>query len=404
MVNIQNLNKLIEFTKTLTILYVEDNQDSRESTLKMLNHFFDNIIIAEDGLIGLDKFKTNQESIDIVLTDINMPNMNGIEMLESIRDLDKLIPCIILSAHDEIDFFLRSIKLGIDGYILKPVEIKQFVDVLSKIIYYITLEKEKAKAKKSLEEFAYELHKQVELEVSKNKEQEKQLVHQSKLAAMGEMIDAIAHQWMQPISNIKALSDSLKMKITILNQDISNKDILNCTEEVSLQINHIINTLHEFRSFFRPNSIIKKYNIEDIIQSSLLLLKDNIQKHKLLVDVKCNNIYANINDNEFKHVIINLINNAKDAFEENKIQNKKISILVVQNISETIITVEDNAGGIPKNIIDNIFKANITSKADGKGTGIGLYMSQQIIEKLNGTIDVVNTDSGAIFTIIIPSS
>ena len=122
---------IIEYTSRLTLLYVEDSKQTRESSLMIFGEFFDNIILAVDGQDGLDKFQTND--IDIVITDINMPILNGLDMVYKIKQIDRNIPTLILSAHSESNFFIDSIKMGVDGYLLKPIDINQFISILEKV-------------------------------------------------------------------------------------------------------------------------------------------------------------------------------------------------------------------------------------------------------------------------------
>lgn len=134
--------------------------------------------------------------------------------------------------------------------------------------------------------------------------------------------------------------------------------------------------------------------MEKTIRSALILVQDEFMKYtidtKIIVEEP---MVVNGIENEFKHVVLNLLNNAKDAFVENNIEKKKIVI----TINKDTIKVQDNAGGIPKDVIEHIFDANITTKE--QGTGIGLYMTKQIIEKLQGSIVVENKQDGACFTI-----
>ena len=127
----QELQDIIESTKNLTLLYVEDNVDARASTLSILREFFTSIVIAEDGKEGLEKYK--HHNIDVVITDINMPVMNGLEMLQAIHEIDSDVISLVLSAYNEADFFVESIKLGVEGYLLKPINFEQFLSVLKKI-------------------------------------------------------------------------------------------------------------------------------------------------------------------------------------------------------------------------------------------------------------------------------
>ncbi|MEA2099846.1 MAG: HAMP domain-containing sensor histidine kinase [Campylobacterota bacterium] len=214
-------------------------------------------------------------------------------------------------------------------------------------------------------------------------------------------MDAVAHQWIQPLSTIKVSAANLEIKQNF--NMIDNKDIDNIINTTKTQIDYLLDTLNSFRNFFRPNQKREYFNISNQIESVLKLMKDDLIANK--IDIKIigdNSLSYNIIQTDFKHIFINLINNSKDAFNINNIQNRKITITLLEDDSYIKIVVSDNAGGIPLNIIDDIFKVNVTTKSEDKGTGIGLYMSKQIIEKIDATIDVKNIENGALFTIALP--
>ncbi len=131
-----DLEEIIKHSIKLKLLYVEDNKDTREMTAMMLEDFFGSIILSVDGEDGLKKFKEND--IDIVLTDINMPKLNGIELCRKIREVDKDIPLLVLSAHNEKNYFEDSKEIGVDGYLLKPIDIEQLSELLYKVVQKIT--------------------------------------------------------------------------------------------------------------------------------------------------------------------------------------------------------------------------------------------------------------------------
>ena len=258
------------------------------------------------------------------------------------------------------------------------------------------------------EQIAHSLASQASVVIDKFR-QEKMLLQQSKLAAMGEMIDAIAHQWKQPLNVINIIASKFDMYID-MEIPIDNDMLRESTKEISQQIEHLTTTLDEFRSFLRPNKMKKDVKIISMIESVVNLLRDDLSKYEIEVQIKGDKeLTYYMVENEFKHVFINMINNAKDAYEEQKqrilSQNKeyklkrKIEIRLKEYIDYILITVQDNAGGIPSSVIDTIFNANVTTKPEGKGTGIGLYMSAQIVEKNNGTISVRNIKDGAVFSI-----
>jgi len=134
------MNKVIKHTSSMNLLFIEDDEESVNSTLLILEEFFDNIIVAVDGEDGYEKFKNNK--IDLIITDINMPKLNGFKMIEKIKSIDKNVPILILSAHNDSNFFIESIKLGVDGYLLKPIILDQFVNILDKSIAKIKLQEE----------------------------------------------------------------------------------------------------------------------------------------------------------------------------------------------------------------------------------------------------------------------
>jgi len=140
MYTLDNIENLIAFTKNLTLLYVEDNVEARETTLMVFQEFFDNIIVATNGEEGLEKFKEHE--IDLIITDINMPKLNGLDMIQEIRKIDDKILIFVLSAYNESGFFIDSIKLGVEGYLLKPIEMNQFLGILNKVVTKLELMEE----------------------------------------------------------------------------------------------------------------------------------------------------------------------------------------------------------------------------------------------------------------------
>ena len=249
---------------------------------------------------------------------------------------------------------------------------------------------------KRIQKLNKNLEAEVIKEVKKNKDKEKIIQDQDLRASMGGMMDSIAHQWKQPISVISLISQSLELKL--LAGPLDSDDIINANKKTQAQVKHLLTTLDEFRSFFRVEKKTEDVIIKDIVESTLNLLKNDIYRNNINVNIECQqNEKVNLIPNEFIHVLINLINNTKDAFVENKIENRTINIKIYHKEEFVLIEIQDNAGGIPTSIYEHIFDANITSKKEG--TGIGLYMSKMIIEKIGGSIAVENKNSGACFTI-----
>jgi len=227
---------------------------------------------------------------------------------------------------------------------------------------------------------------------------EKLLLQQSKMAAMGEMLDAVAHQWKQPLNALSMHAEILKMDYD--DNRIDAKYISKFQDDIQKQIKHMTDTLSTFRTFFRPNAKLSHFEIDAIVEDVLFLLKDEFMKYTINVELyRDEKITIYGSPNEFKHLLLNILNNAKDAFIENKIEERKIWIRIIDE-KKTRVEIEDNAGGIPADVIDKVFQAHFTTKDEGKGTGIGLYMSLLIAQKHNASLSVANINDGACFSIV----
>ena len=255
---------------------------------------------------------------------------------------------------------------------------------------------------RELEALKGDLEARVERETKARIEKEKMLEQQAKMAAMGEMMDAVAHQWKQPLNALMMLGDLLNSDFKEGLVDVAYIEDMTRTSEQ--QIEHMVNTLNEFRTFFRPNKEAEPFGLKRCIQSVTFLVKDEFMKHTITIHLQNENeLLIHGIENEFKHLILNIINNAKDAFIERDCKARDIYIRYRHEEESVVLEIEDNAGGIPESVIGDIFKPNVTTKAEGKGTGIGLYMSMQIAQKLGGTLQVTNTEQGALFTLILPA-
>jgi PAS domain S-box-containing protein len=226
------------------------------------------------------------------------------------------------------------------------------------------------------------------------------LFQQSKTAAMGEMIDAIAHQWKSPLAIVKLYAQQAEYMLES-KEDIDRKELIRYTYKTTEQIDHLVTTIDEFRSFFRPKTTFEEVQIETLITSVLKLMQDELRKHSIKTTIEGSvSETIHVIPNEFKHVLINLINNSKDAFNDNKIKQREIIFRINKDDSSLRLEIEDNAGGIPENVIQHIFEANVTTKEEGKGTGIGLYLAKQIVQKCDSLIEVRNVRNGVVFSII----
>lgn len=245
------------------------------------------------------------------------------------------------------------------------------------------------------------LEEQIEEEVTKRQEQERMLSHQARLAAMGEMISNITHQWRQPLTAISNIVQ--EMQDAFKYNELDEASMEENTRNIRTQLHLMSTTIDDFRNFFSPSKAVSSFYAKDQIKTTLTMLQGMLQKNNITVDLYIDgDVKIEGYANEYNHVLINLFNNARDILIERSIEFPRITIRIDEREGHSIVTFADNAGGIPPEILGKIFDPYFTTKGEKHGTGIGLYMCKQIIENnMHGTLIARNTDEGAVFTITI---
>jgi C4-dicarboxylate-specific signal transduction histidine kinase len=227
------------------------------------------------------------------------------------------------------------------------------------------------------------------------------LLQQSRLAAMGEMIANIAHQWRQPLNLLGLLAQELKVMYKIGN---CTEEYLNASVQKMMKtIEHMSQTIDDFRWFFKPDKDKKAFHVNNIITKTLSMIEDNLHHHRIRIEIQseCDPVVTAF-PNEFSQALLNILSNASDALLLNKVKKPTIQIFVGNENQKAVVTITDNAGGIPEDIINKIFDPYFTTKGPDKGTGVGLYMSKTIIEKnMKGSLTARNVGDGAEFRIEI---
>ncbi|MEA1913961.1 MAG: ABC transporter substrate-binding protein [Campylobacterota bacterium] len=229
-----------------------------------------------------------------------------------------------------------------------------------------------------------------------------QLIKQSQLAQMGEMISMIAHQWRQPLSAISARTNNLTMKI-IMDQKVDTKLFHKELDYISEYAQHLSETIDDFRGFFKQNKQKELTTLEEIINSTLTIVQISLENKNIKIEKRLNcNITFETYASEIKQVVLNIIKNAEDVLLERKIQNPRIVIETCYNeqTQHKKIIIQDNAGGVPIGITDKIYEPYFSTKKEKDGTGLGMYMSKMIIEDhCDGKLSVINDEMGAVFSI-----
>jgi len=244
-----------------------------------------------------------------------------------------------------------------------------------------------------------QLDHRVKEEVLKRAEQEQILIQQSRFAAMGEMIGNIAHQWRQPLNAIGLLMQNIEFAHE--SDSLDDAYIKRVVDKGNKLTTSMSQTIDDFRNFFKPNKDLEIFSFSKAYESTIAMIGSSIENNGITIEEDidkdvCTSGFAS----EFSQVLLNIFNNAKDALIENNVVNKHIFIKIYKENGNAILYIKDNAGGIPEDILEKIFDPYFTTKDEGKGTGIGLYMSKTIIENnMNGTLKVHNSEEGACFSI-----
>jgi len=360
------------------ILLVDDIAENIHSLKMIIEDSFDvdicSALSAQDGIKIL-----MEKEVDLILSDIQMPEIDGFEFAEYIKSIDKTkdIPIIFITGiHNKDEYKAKGYSLGAVEYISKPID-----DVLltSKLKVYIDLfESQKIAAE--------ELIKKDEI-----------LIHQSKMATMGEMIGVISHQLKQPLNILSLYCSDIKdsHKYNEIDDDFIEK----FDKDTQEQIAFMTETINGFTNFFNPNKEKKQFSLKSAVDSTLHLLDKQMVNNNITIHttIGAENIYGT--ESEFSQIFLNLITNSKDAFIENSIEDREINITSFTKDQYSVVIFEDNAGGIPKENIDKIFDPYFTTKE--YGTGTGLYMVKLVIHNsFEGKLKIQTSDNGTKFIII----
>jgi len=263
------------------------------------------------------------------------------------------------------------------------------------------LELSRIEHKEEVESLNKTLEERVHKEVQNNRFKDRQILQQSRLAQMGEMISMIAHQWRQPLSAISSAGSIINLKAQLGNLD--KETALSVSKDIATYTQHLSATIDDFRNFFKQDKNKEATNYTNVINSVLNIIKVSLANRNIevILDLKCNDSFMTYS-NELKQVLINIIKNAQDILIEKKITDPYIKIKTFKVDKKHIMEISDNGGGIDKNVIENIFDPYFSTKLQKDGTGLGLYMSKIIIEEhCSGKLTCYNTADGVCFRIEI---
>jgi len=367
-----NAKTLQNIATDIRLLYVEDDDDVRRSIHETLSFFFKNIDLAINGEEGLELYKKNR--YDLVLSDIQMPKMNGIEMTRSIKAINNEQMIMIISAHDEADYLMQLINLGVHSFVLKPVEIEKLIETL---IPLCTI-----------------LYERKELELYR--------VQKVRFNAIRELLNNIAHQWRQPLNILAA--NLQNMEVLQEFDELDDEKIRQSIQKSMKLIMQMSAVIDSFHSAFDARSVDEEFSIHDSVKNALNIISDTLKSHGISVILNLD-IDSTLTgkQNEFQEVILHLLNNAMDAFKKNDIKDSKITIKTEQDDGKAILTISDNASGIDPSTLESIFEPYSTTKFKSEGIGMGLFIAKTtIMHHMNGNLELKNLNNGVACIITLP--
>jgi len=294
--------------KIQSILYIEDEKRIQEELAEVLENFCEILYRADDGFQGLDMY--TKYSPDIVITDIRMPLMDGLEMSKKIKKIDPKSQIIFTTAFSDVDYFQEAIELQVEGYLLKPINLELLEKKILDIIQTIHLKQELL-------------------------QKEQMLLQSSKLAAMGEMIENIGHQWKQPLSIISMSATG--MKILKENGELSDDEFNLKCDLINEHSQYLAQTIDDFKNFFNPKRNDKIFNLQKYLHKCVDLVSASFDQNMIKtikdIDSKINSFG---DPNQLLQAIINILNNAKDALKNASLLREKLVFIF------TVITENKN--------------------------------------------------------------
>jgi len=303
-----------------------------------------------------------------------------------------------LDAHVKVD---RNDEIG-----ALSVSFNQMVDALqqSKVRaqnYRDELELEVALRTEELDALNRSLDARVRDEIGKRKQQQALLIQQSRLAAMGEMIGSIAHQWRQPLNALGLVLQNIRMQYS--SGQLTDESMTRMTDKAARLMARMSSTIDEFRNFFKPSKIQELFNLRETMLSAADIMEGTFKNANIELTVVCDESIELFGiAGELAQVLLNLLSNARDALKASGQRAPRILMCATVLSNGVRIEVEDNGGGMAPEVIGKIFEPYFTTKDEGQGSGIGLYMSKMIVESyLRGHMKASNTADGACLTIEI---
>lgn len=382
--------------KDIEFITVKNIDEGLEKVLK--NEVFGHIDAISTAWYKLQTKYLTQLSISAKLDEVSKLSI-------AVRSDDSILYEILQKAVLSIDNFVKDdllnkwvsveYKKDFDYSVLWKILFVLFIIIIAVVYKQILLRnvnnslKEKVEEKtKELRQINNELEIRIKEEVEENLKKDRLLSQQQKMVSMGQMIENIAHQWRQPLSLITTGVSGIKLKKQL--NDLDDVFFYETLDSILNTSKYLSNTIDDFRYFFKPQKEKEVFYLEECCRKTIDLMNPNFLNKDIQINYKMENIQISGYETELIQVLINILNNSKDALELLN-DEKLIFIDIFMENKKVIIEIKDNAGGIDEGIIDKVFEPYFTTKHQSQGTGIGLFMCKEIINKhMNGQLNISN--------------
>ncbi|WP_420266079.1 response regulator [Candidatus Magnetominusculus dajiuhuensis] len=406
-----------------SILIIDDD----ELVVRRLGIFFKKedfeVFTASSGRDGLEIIEFNK--IDVVITDIRMGDMDGIEVLERAKSYYKDIECIILTGLKDNEYAVKSLRAGAADYITKPINLDELLLSVNKAIERINLNRTRLYRNRELKishEIITKMHEELERRIQERSSEldniQAKLFHTSKLTTLGEMSAGIAHEMNQPLGGIALVAKSFRK---MLERDrLTRIEIESGLNDIETSVKRMAKIIQHIRTFSRQDTLkFTEVNVVDTLDSAFSLLDEQLRLHEIEVVKEFPSSSTRISGEPFRleQVWINLITNARDAMNEKSRlikaikdpdcanYNKCLKITVTQDDenSPVAVVVSDNGIGMSPTIKERALEPFFTTKEVGQGTGLGLSISYGIIKDHNGRLEIESTEGeGTAVKVLLP--
>lgn len=369
--------------KELSLLVADDESVALDEMDKILKKVFKKVYLAEDGQKALDIFEKEKDKIDIVITDISMPNKNGLELAKDIKTLDNNIPVVIITAYSELEYLHEAINIGIDQFIQKPIDPRKLFESLKKCANTVLADMNREELE------AYRL---------------KEAVYNSKK----ELLKDIAHHWRNPLNAISLI-------ITNINDAVESDESF--SDELQYEImsycdagsTHVVNMSHTISDFI--GFINSETKTENLILKDFFLQAWNLADNSF-PDIHCTlklgideDTIINISKSSINFIFYQILKNSFEEFERRKIDSPMFKVYAEKSDKYNRVFFEDNGGGLSEKNKDMVFMPYASDKSVESCRGVNLFLVKKILKERNILIDYKNIENeGFILFIDIPNT